>query len=83
MTREIELVNQRSHADGVDPPSRGDQAGSDFDDETHSVINLTSLAWFGQSAEGTQLARPPLLRSRRFFTGVVLSVQPLLFPIRC
>jgi hypothetical protein len=29
------LIDQRSHAAGIDTPARGDQAGADFDDEPH------------------------------------------------
>ena len=35
---EVELVHERPHTVGIDASTRGDQAGSDFDDKAHSLL---------------------------------------------
>jgi hypothetical protein len=61
--RQVQLVDESAHAQGIDAAVRRNYAGSDFDDETHNVSNLTVLARIGQVLT-TSKTRPAGAKSR-------------------
>jgi hypothetical protein len=46
--RQVQLVDERAHAQGIDAAARRNYTGSDFDDQAHNASNLTVLARIGQ-----------------------------------
>ena len=61
MLAQVELIDQRSHLVGVNAALRGDQAGSDFDDESHGI---GALQW------ATTRFHPNDLAPRRSIDGI-------------